>query len=156
MLTVEFLTGWLMPDMHRYVTPAGLISFHMSFGIAILLVALTRLLLRFILPVPALERGSPWWQEMAAKWTHYLLYALVIILPITGWWLASSHGWTVTLFGLFTLPPLVQSSNTEYLADVVHVGTGIIVLGLIGLHVLAALYHYYVLKDKTLQRMLPQ
>lgn len=156
MLTIEFAVGWLMPGIRRGVTPAGLVSFHMSFGIAILLVAVMRLLLRFMLPVPALEKGSPWWQELAAQWTHYLLYALVILLPITGWWLASSHGWTVTLFGLFTLPPLVQSGATEYLADVMHVGTGIVVLGLIGVHVLASLYHYCILKDKTVQRMLPQ
>jgi cytochrome b561 len=156
MLTIEFAVGWLMPDIRRGVTPAGLVSFHMSFGICILLVMLARLLLRFILPVPTLEKSGPWWQNVAAKWTHYFLYALVIVLPITGWWLASSHDWTVTLFGLFTLPPLVTGTATESVADTIHVGTGILVLGLIGLHVLAALYHYYFLKDKTLQRMLLQ
>jgi cytochrome b561 len=155
MLTVEFVVGWIMPGL-RGATPSTLMSFHMSFGITIVAVMLLRFLWRFRQPVFPPEPKTPKWQEISGNVTHYLLYVLVATLPVTGWWLASAHGWSVTVFNLFTLPALVSGSSTEYLADIVHIGTGIVVLGLIGLHVLAALYHYYIVKDKVLQRMLPQ
>ena len=156
LLAIEFAVGWLMPGIDESVTPAQLMNFHMSFGIAILAVMFLRFVWRFKQPVFAKEPGTPHWQEAIGSLTHYLLYIVVIALPLTGWWLASAHGWPVTLFNLFTLPPLVSGSGTEQLADVVHIGTGVVVLGLIGLHVLAALYHYFILKDRVLQRMLPR
>jgi cytochrome b561 len=156
MLAIEFGVGFIMPGIHRSVTPAELVSFHMSFGICILGVMLLRLLWRLVYPVPAPEPGMPRSQESAASAVHYLLYASVIALPITGWWLASAHGWSVTVFNIITLAPLVAASSAmERLADLTHIATATIVAALIGLHILAALYHYFILNDKVLERMLP-
>ena len=157
MLLIEFAVGWLMPGIRRSITPAGLMSFHMSFGIVILGVMLLRILWRFLYPVPAPAPSSPWWQELVSTWTHYLLYASVIVLPLTGWFLASIYGWSVTVFNLFTLPSLISPNvSLERWAVYAHVLTAAGVVGLIGLHVLASLYHYYIVKDKVMQRMLPQ
>jgi len=156
MLAVQFTVGWIMPGIRRNMTPSELISFHMAFGITILGVVLLRLIWRLIYPVPDPEPGMPQWQEQAARTVHYLLYATIIALPLTGWWLASANGWSVSVFGIVTLPALVAPSpSMEHLADIAHVGTVVIAVIIIGAHVLAALYHYFVLKDKVLQRMLP-
>ncbi len=156
MVSAEFAIGWLMPEIRRSTSPAELVSFHMSFGILILGVMLIRLILRFFHTAPSPEPGMPWWQELAANWIHILLYASVIALPLTGWLLASAHGWALNIFGYFSVPALVSASTRmEQLADSAHVATAAIVAILIGLHVLAALYHHYILRDGVLRRMLP-
>ena len=156
MLAIQFAVGWIMPGIRRNMMPSGLVSFHVAFGITILGVVILRLLWRIIHRAPEPEPGMPWWQKLSAKAVHYLLYASVIALPVTGWWLASAHGWAVTVFGFVTLPPLGPANAAmEQLADFAHVATVTVAAILIGLHILAALYHYFILKDKTLQRMLP-
>lgn len=156
LLAVEFAAGWLMPDLRRGVTPAGLLSFHMSFGVVILAVMFARLMWRLGSRVPIAEPASPWWQELAAQWTHYLLYIFTILLPVSGLWIASTHGWSVNVFGIGTLQPLVTpDANMTRLADLTHIAIITVVLALIAAHVAAALYHYFILKDTVLQRMLP-
>ena len=156
MLAIEFIVGLLLHDMRRSITPATLMSFHMSFGMLILAVMALRLLWRFVYPAPSHEPGMTRWQELASSWTHYLLYLSVILLPLTGWLLASAFGWSVTIFSLFTLPSIIAPHIvTQRLALYAHVLTAAGVLALIGLHMLAVLYHHFIRKDKVLHRMLP-
>jgi len=69
---------------------------------------------------------------------------------------ASARDWTITVFGLFQLPHLVapRSALGRQAGDV-HTFIAWMLLVLVGLHVLAALYHYFVRNDGVLQRMLP-
>jgi len=157
MVAIQFTVGWIMPEIRGNTTPEGLVSFHFSFGILILVVMLLRLVWRLTHKVPPPIAGTSQSQEFAAQSVHYLLYATLIILPITGWGLASARGWTTSMFGIVTLPPLVAASNSaRRLFDTLHVGTATIVAFLIAGHIVAALYHHFVLKDGLLNRMLPK
>lgn len=156
MVGVEFVAGWLMPEIRKGITPEGLISFHMSFGIVILATMVLRFLWRLISPPPASEPTISHWQEFLSNATHSLLYVFVIALPISGWWIASTHGWVVSVFGTITLPALaVVNVSMGRTAITVHVLLATTVALLIGIHVLGALYHYFIEKDKVLQRMIP-
>jgi cytochrome b561 len=94
--------------------------------------------------------------RLAASVTHGLLYVLLIALPLMGWANASAHGWTVSLFHVVPLPALAAAGSAfgHTLGDV-HKLTAWVLLGLIGLHVAAALFHQFVIRDGTLSRMLP-
>jgi cytochrome b561 len=152
---VQFVIGWTMPAIRRGVLPGRLINLHLSFGVLIMAVVVIRVLWRRAHPVAvAVENIAPWEQKLARA-THLLLYALLLVLPILGWAAASARDWAVRVFDLVTLPRLVPpEAKIGFLAGDVHVVLSYVLLGLIGLHVGAALYHYFVRHDRVLQRML--
>ena len=154
----EFLIAWIMPGVRRSLaTPAGTVMIHMSVGIIILFVMLLRLIWRFTHKVPPPPEGTPQWQELAAKATHYALYASLIAVPFAGWAWASSLGWPVSLFGLVTLPALVpKSAAIVRVAGLAHAFLAGVIVALVGFHTLAALYHWLFLDDGVMERMVPR
>lgn len=156
LLVVQFVVAWCMPEIHRGVVPETLINLHMSFGVMIMPVVILRLLWRLRHPVPLVGDSAPIWQQMAAHATHGLLYLLLLVLPVLGWASASARDWPVSLFGTVTLPQLL-SPNPGIGSQVgdVHTALSWVLLALIWLHVVASLYHYFILRDRVLQRMLP-
>ena len=156
LLLAQFLIALGMPDIHRGVVPETWIKLHMSFGILILLVVIPRALWRLGHPVPPLADGSPPWQQWSAHAIHRLLYALLLILPILGWGAASARDWQIGFFGVFALPHLLAAkAKIGLISGDIHSVLSWTLLAVIGLHVAAALYHYFILRDRVLQRMLP-
>lgn len=157
LVALEFCVAWIMPGVRRGLsTPEGLVMIHLSFGIVILAVILLRLAWRLTQTVPPSPEGTHWMQELAAKGTHYALYASLVAMPFVGWAWASSLGWTVSLFNLVTLPALVPKDPALVrVSGPAHVFLGGVIIALIGFHVLAALYHWVVLDDGIMERMLP-
>ena len=86
---------------------------------------------------------------------HWLLYALLFVLPILGWINASWRGMPIVMFGL-ELPKLVatRAPGWGWTGDVHGLLANYVLLTLVGLHVAAALYHYFIRRDGVLQRML--
>jgi cytochrome b561 len=92
----------------------------------------------------------------AAATTHLILYALLLMLPLLGWALSNAAGKSVGLFGV-PLPALVGAD--EDLADELqtwHVDTAWVLLAIVSLHIAAALWHHFVMRDGVLRTMLPQ
>src|SRR5260370_38196660 len=77
LLLVQYLIGWLMPDIHRGVKPGAAMTFHVSFGIVILALIVLRFALRLTHPV-APESSLPPCQRLRSAAVHWLLYALVL------------------------------------------------------------------------------
>src|ERR1700733_2428389 len=109
LLLVQYLIGWLMPDIHRGMKPGDAMTFHISFGIVILLLILARLAWRLTHPV-APESSLPPWQRLSSEAVHWLLYVLVLATTITGWLFASFRGWSVSLFYLVPMPMLASEN----------------------------------------------
>ena len=156
LLCGQYAIAWTMPPIHRETPAEGLIDLHLSFGAAILLATAVRLAWRLAHPAPLPPEHLARWQVLAAGITHALLYAILFILPLLGWANASYRGYAVTLFHVVPLPSLVAKGSPigRPLGDV-HAWAAWVLLGLVGLHVAAALYHRFVLRDGVLQRMLP-
>ena len=148
LLIAQFIFAWTMPDIKRDTPVTTLISLHFTFGMIILAVAIVRLLWRLTHPEPPPEEGIPPWQTTSARIVHWLLYVLIFVVPILGWINASWRGMPIVMFGL-TVP------GWQWTGDVHGLLANYAMLGLVGLHVLAALYHYVVRRDGVLQRMLP-
>ncbi len=156
LLIAQFIFAWTMPHIGRNTPVTTLISLHFTFGIIILAVALVRLLWRLTHPEPKPEDGMPPWQTSTARVVHWLLYLLIFVLPILGWINASWRGMPIVMFGA-TLPQLVatRAAGWGWTGDVHALLANYALLALVGLHVVAGLYHYFVRRDRVLQRMLP-
>lgn len=130
-------------------------SSHKLLGFLVLWLVAGRLAYRLLKGAPPDEPTLLWWQKAGSHLVHWLLYGLLLVVPLLGWIGVSLYP-SLTVFGLFNLPAL--ASPNEDLAKVVleiH-GTLAILMGLLACaHVGAALYHHLIRKDGVLRRMLP-
>ncbi len=133
-----------------------LYDLHRSFGALILLLVLIRLPYRLFAGAPPPEPSMPRWQLGLSHAVHWLLYLFLLAMPIAGWVGTSAFGAPIIVFGLFELPPIVEKN--EALAKAVlgwHATAGLVMGGLVLIHIAAALYHRFVRHDGVLARMLP-
>jgi cytochrome b561 len=155
LLLVQYLIGWLMPNIHRGMKPGDAMTYHISVGIVILLLIVARLAWRITHPV-APESSLPPWQRLSSEAVHWLLYLLVLATTISGWLFASFRGWTISFF-FFTPLPMLSTGNPAAIRVINHWHQKFewALLILIGLHVAAALVHIFVYRNRVVQRMLP-
>ena len=133
----------------------GLKAWHFMLGASVLFLVALRVALQLTDTTPRIAPEPPGWQSLVAKLMHLALYALMIGMPLLGWLTLSAEGKPIPFFGLH-LPPLIgESKPIAEWAKEIHEAGGTIGYFLIGLHAAAALYHHYVVRDNTLQRMLP-
>jgi cytochrome b561 len=127
---------------------------HRSIGAVVLVLTIGRLIYRLSHPAPPLPAGMPAWQQATALATHWGLYALLIVQPVVGWIATSAYRAPVLFFWLFDLPPIWREDRPFSEAMfVVHRSMGIFIAALICVHIAAALYHHFILRDGVLKRM---
>jgi cytochrome b561 len=155
LLLVQYLIGWLMPDIHRGMKPGDAMTWHISVGIVILLLVLARLAWRLTHPVAPESSLAPW-QRLSSEAVHWLLYLLVLATTISGWLFASFRGWSISFFFLTPLP-MLSGENPAAIRVINHWHQKFewALLILIGLHVVAALVHIFIYRNRVMQRMLP-
>lgn len=155
LLAVQYPIGWLMPDIHPYMSPGASMNFHISVGITILVLTALRLFWRVTHPV-APESALPAWQRVSSEVVHWLLYALVLAATLSGWLFASFRGWSVSLFYLVPLPMLASANAAAGRAiEGLHQAMELALLITLLVHIGAALTHAFVYRDRVMQRMLP-
>ncbi len=156
LLAAQYIVAWTMPHIGRNTPVTTLISLHFSFGIIILAVAIVRLVWWATHADPAPLDGVPPWQVQSARALHWLLYIFLFVIPGLGWINASWRGMPIILFGA-ELPKLIdaRAPGWGWTGDVHGILAYYVMLALIGLHIAAGLYHYFIRKDGVLQRMLP-
>jgi cytochrome b561 len=155
LLLVQYLIGWLMPDIHRGMKPGAAMTFHVSFGLLVLILIVLRFAWRLIHPV-APESSLPPWQRLSSEAVHWLLYALVLAKTVTGWLFASFRGWSMSLFYLVPMPMLAaDNAAAGRTINGVHQAMEWALLAMIGIHIAAALAHVFIYRNRVMQRMLP-
>ncbi len=133
---------------------ASLIALHRPLGIAILLLAALRLVLRFATGAPPLPADLPRVQQRAARGAHILLYLAMIGLPLIGWAMLSAGGYPVRLTAGFVLPPIVPRDALAY--GLLRQTHGLIAFAFFALilgHLTVALIHGFVRRDGVLETM---
>src|SRR5260370_23347980 len=100
-----------MPDVHRNMKPGAPMTFHISFGITILLLIVLRFGWRLTHPV-APESSLPPWQRLSSEAVHWLLYVLALAATVTGWLFASFRLWSLSFFYLLPKPILSSGNDT--------------------------------------------
>lgn len=134
-----------------------LFGYHKATGILVLLTMIARLGWRLRNPRPPLPDHMPPWEKRAAEITHWLLYGLLIAIPISGWVMSSAANFPVSMYGLFSLPDLVGPSKAlSKAAAQTHHLLLYLVMATLAAHIGAALRHHFMTKDDVLNGMLPK
>ena len=146
--------GMVSTIMPKYL---ALVSIHKPLGIAILVLALIRLAVRLRYGTPPLPADLPEPMKLAARLSHYALYALMIAMPLIGWGMLSAAAYPVVLFGGVHLPAILpQSDSLHALLWDAHFYLAFGFFALILLHVAAALFHALVRRDGVFDTMAPR
>jgi cytochrome b561 len=80
-----FMEGWPLPIKFTAV------MLHASSGLTVLALTMARVLWRLFNPPPAYPRGMKTWERHTAHVAHFLLYAAMVLMPLTGWAILSAH-----------------------------------------------------------------
>jgi cytochrome b561 len=154
LLAAQYAVGSIMPHIGRKTLDEGWVHWHLLVGAVILLVIVLRFAWRLFHPV-ALADGLTGWELALSRFTHLTLYALVFVMTVLGWAAANARGWTVELLGVIPLPALApKGSSWGHEAGDIHNILVYVLLGFIALHVAGALYHYFIKRDRVMQRMM--
>ena len=154
-IVVAWLLGTFIDDFPKAWEPTAIFS-HMTLGLTVLALVVLRVGWRFARPVPALISSLGRRVELLARVMQWVLYFLMLVLPITGIVLQFARGQSVPLFGLAEIAsPWARDRAFSSSVHEVHELIADALLILASLHAAAALLHHYVLKDRTLLRMLP-
>jgi cytochrome b561 len=160
---------WVTASLVLIMLPLGLViandwggplqdplyNLHRSIGVLILLIVLVRVVYRLTHPPAPLPDDIPPLQQLAAKATHWALYALLIAQPFLGWIGTSAYRAPIIVFGLFELPP-IWPEDRAFSDKVlfVHGLIGLTIAVLLAAHIGAALHHHFVRRDRILMRMI--
>lgn len=156
LIAVQATVGLAMVGMD--LTPAKLRVFalHKSLGMTILALVLLRIAWRLGERRPVDPPGMPRWQRRAAQAMHLALYALILALPVSGWWFNSASNAPLVWFGLFDVPSLTGGYAPLWKprALLTHQALSWVLAALLVGHVGAALWHHFRQRDEVLRRML--
>lgn len=154
-LAIVGLTMGELPKTPKYF---WVYTLHKSTGLLVLALVIARLGWRFYAGKPEPVPGTPTWQERIATVTHWLLYGLILLMPVSGWLYDSASGLRpFRWYGLFDVPKLSPPDEAlRNLSHEVHEWGFWVLLALVVAHAGAAFYHHYFQRDATLTRMLPR
>jgi cytochrome b561 len=168
--------GWWMADNVSDPSQASRVfkayQLHKSIGLTILVLSVLRVVWRFTHRFPPLPGHMPPWEKAAARASHFLLYAIILLMPLTGW-IYVSAGWNAAMNAPFAVPTiwfgLFEWPHISFIADAAdatraEVATTAITIHawmawgavvLVAIHVLAAIKHHMIDRDDVLTSMLP-
>ena len=130
-----------------------LVAIHKPLGIAILILALLRLVVRLRNGAPPLPRDMPPVMKLAAHLSHLAFYVLMIALPLIGWGMLSAADYPVVVLGLRLPAILPPSASVHTMLWDAHQFLALCFFALILLHFAAALFHALVRRDGVFQAM---
>ena len=137
---------------------------HMAVGMCVLILSVARVIWRLTHrrpPLPDMAMPLRW----LARASHFLLYAFMVVAPVSGWLVLSLRHKATSVFGLFrwawpSIPAIAHMVrpervfwHDEFLP--LHIRISYVGMVLVALHVTAALYHHFGRRDEVLVRMLP-
>ncbi|MFM0018447.1 cytochrome b [Paraburkholderia azotifigens] len=133
---------------------ATLIALHRPLGVALLVLALIRVAVRWKNGSPSLPDDMPALQRFAAKASHLVLYGLFIAMPLIGWAMLSAGGYPVTLFGAWHLPAIVPRNVDLFaLLRALHTWLAFALFATVLAHIAAALFHGLIRRDGVFSSM---
>lgn len=149
--------GWYMVDIPKGGTSRSFFfNLHKSIGLTVGIIVLVRAAWRWNHEPPPLPAGTVNWIVNAAKLSHSLLYALLVLMPIAGFTASNFTKYGVTYFGLFKIGPLFAENRTLYeLFQGIHHAASEVLVIVVAVHIAAALKHLLIDKDGVFFRILP-
>jgi cytochrome b561 len=154
LILIQVPAAWGMVNASPGALQNFLYNVHKNVGVIIFALAIVRLAWRLMHPVPHLPDDMPDWQRTLARTTHFLLYALLFLMPITGFLFTTLSGFPVPLFMIWDLAKLVPVNKPlGAWFEIAHLSLQWLLYLVVVLHVAGALNHHLVRKDWVLRRM---
>jgi cytochrome b561 len=159
LIVLLIINQWLIAERAEDLTgfqKFTALNWHKWFGMTIFMLAIVRLVWRIANPVPDLVAETRPWERVLARVSHFLLYALIFAMPLTGWIMSSAKAFGVSWFNLFQFPNLVGKNEQLYeiMRDTHHLLFKVLVATAL-LHAAGALKHHFIDRNDVLKRMLP-
>jgi len=151
----QIVLGKYAHELERSPEKLNLMMWHKSLGVCLIFLFVLRVLWRFVdqRPLPA-QPGVPW-ERTAARLNHLALYALMLLIPISGWLMNSAKNIPFSLFRLVPWPSLMEPNEAlGKLFGEWHENLVTVLLVLVAIHVAAALLHHFHRRENVLRRML--
>lgn len=148
-----FGLGWWMVGLDYY-SPYyhSAPDLHRSVGILLLIALVARIAWRAVNAKPSDADLTPF-ERTAAHIVHLGFYPLLLALLISGYFISTPDGRPIAVFGLFSVPSIVQMKGLEDTAGFIHRWLAYLTMALAALHTAAALKHHFVDHGSTLRRM---
>jgi len=148
--------GLIMSDLDPGPLQDTLFVTHESLGLTVFILALLRLVWRLSHPPPPPSRDLTRLEIIGSTAVHWLLYALILAMPVSGYLFVVAGDFPLTYFGLADAPRLVAKSKAlSDLAETTHLTLQYAIYALALMHAGAALHHYFFRRNDVLYRMLP-
>jgi cytochrome b561 len=159
-ILTAFAAGLYVEGLPFSPTKLKLLNWHKWAGVSILFLSALRLVWRLTHRPPELPQrvrnNMPGWQMAAFHGTHHLMYLLFFVVPLAGWAYSSAKGFPIVWFGVLPLPDLLAKDEAlAHLLKEVHELAAFGLMGLVALHIAAALKHQFIDRDGLLDRMRP-
>lgn len=155
----QIYLGWSAELAPQRALGSRLIHLHYQLGVVIAALMVLRATWRLAYGAPGAVAGEPLWRRRLAALTHWAMYGLLLILPASGYVIWVWMEAPMDVLGLFELPrlftPPAEDETGRAIAWYVHYWSGWSLIGLVSLHVAAALWHQFVRRDRLISsRML--
>ena len=144
----------------KYFEPANeafklrLYNIHESLGVIVFVTVLVRIVYRYRNPPPPLPADTPAIIRFAARVNHIGLYALLVLMPITGFLATNAWGFPLSIFGVLPMPvPLEKNEEIAKVLSFVHWCGAITIILLIVAHLGGVIYHTFIRRDRLIRRM---
>ncbi len=129
-------------------------NLHKSIGLTLGALIVLRLAWRLTHRPPPLPARLPGWQQAVAAVNHGLLYACMLVMPLSGYLGSSFSGYPIRFFGVVLPGWTAKDDALKELFSLVHWAAAALFMALIALHVAAALRHLLA-RDGLFDRMWP-
>lgn len=155
LIVAAFLLGMTVDNFPKAWDQA-VVNTHVLIGLAVLTLTLARIGWRIAHKPPPFPNAGNSEPGKMAKWVHLLLYSLMLVVPAIGMPTLLYRGRGVD-FGLFGIPPLLPRTPELFrpLTELHEISAYALIILALG-HVLAALYHQFILRDRLMLQMVPQ
>lgn len=156
LIVATFISGKIFEETERSDPSIEFIaSLHKSFGVTILALVLFRMIWRIINPAPKLPEDTHLLLRFASWIVHWILYALMIMLPLSGIGASFNAGIGIDFFQIFTIESPIPENRevAKRIMEIHHILTNVL-LAILTLHVVASLKHHFWDRDSVLIRML--
>ncbi|APT29645.1 hypothetical protein MCBMB27_00354 [Methylobacterium phyllosphaerae] len=146
--------AWVAISLPPTPAKGSMFVLHKSVGLTILAIVVLRIVWRMIRPAPP-DPQAPRLLTLIGRVNHHLLYAIFLIMPISGYLLSALSGRDTPYFWLFTVPGLPKDDAAQKIFEAIHVFGQWLVYALVLLHVAGTVWHLIIRRDGLLERMLP-
>ncbi|MCX8514613.1 MAG: cytochrome b [Burkholderiales bacterium] len=132
------------------------LNYHKLIGLTIFSLAVLRVIWTLINKQPKLPQSMPLYEKILAHTVQFLLYVFMLGMPLSGWAMASAFGQAPHVFGVqFSMPFIAINPQLGIIFEQIHNTAAIALITVLGLHLVGALRHHFLIKDDVLKKMLP-